>query len=129
MVIDTENVVYASYPTNEWIVDFETGQNKPPKSSIDAVSQDLKFALSVERYKFPIMGSNYGITLDDLVGTDFNYIRSEAERRIRDALSIDDRVLAIEKFNFETKGADSLIISFVVKTTFGDVPLETEISA
>ena len=64
MVIDTENVVYASYPTNEWIVDFETGQNKPPKSSIDAVSQDLKFALSVERYKFPIMGSNYGITLD-----------------------------------------------------------------
>ena len=65
MVIDTENVVYASYPTNEWIVDFETGQNKPPKSSIDAVSQDLKFALSVERYKFPIMGSNYGITLDE----------------------------------------------------------------
>ena len=83
MVIDTENVVYASYPTNEWIVDFETGQNKPPKSSIDAVSQDLKFALSVERYKFPIMGSNYGITLDDLVGTDFNWrLRSLISRQM-----------------------------------------------
>ncbi len=128
MKIDTDNVEYSSYPSTEWIVDFETGENRPPQTSIDAVSQDLKFAISVERYKWPIMGSNYGITLDDLVGTDYNYIRSEAERRIRDALSIDDRVLSIEKFNFETSGSDSLIISFVVKTTFGDIPLETSIT-
>ena len=127
MKIDTDNVVYSSYPSTEWIVDFETGDNKSPRSNIDAVSQDLKFAISVERYKWPIMGSNYGITLDDLVGTDYNYIRSESERRIRDALSVDDRVLSIEKFDFKMVESDALVISFVVKTTFGDVPLETTI--
>lgn len=127
MNIKTSRVEFASYSSNEWIVDFESGDNGQPKSILDAVAQDVRFALSTDRYKWPIMGSNFGVTFDDLIGTDYNYIRSEVVRRIRDALSIDDRILQVDDFQFTPLEDSGILISCVVQTTFGDVSVSTTI--
>ena len=129
MNIKTSRVEFASYSSNEWIVDFESGDNGQPKSILDAVAQDVRFALSTDRYKWPIMGSNFGVTFDDLIGTDYNYIRSEVVRRIRDALSIDDRILQVDDFQFTLLEDSGILISCVVQTTFGDVSVSTTIQS
>lgn len=127
--IKTSRVEFGSYSSKEWVVDFETGNNTAAMSALDAVAQDIKFAVSTERYKYPIMGNNFGVTFEDLVGTDYNYIRSEVARRIRDALSIDDRVLSVDDFTFEPQEDSGLLITCVVKTTFGNVSVSTEIQS
>lgn len=127
MNIKTSRVEFASYSSNEWIVDFETGDNGQPKSNIDAVAQDIRFALETDRYKWPIMGSNFGASFDDLIGTDYNYIRSEVVRRIRDALSIDDRILQVDGFQFTPLDDSGILISCTVSTTFGNVSLSRTI--
>ncbi len=129
MNIKTSRVEFASYSSNEWIVDFESGDSGQPKSVLDAVAQDIRFALGVERYKWPVMGSNFGVTFDDLIGTDYNYIRSEVVRRIRDALSIDDRILQVDDFQFTPLEDSGILISCVVQTTFGDVSVSTTIQS
>ena len=127
MNIKTSRVEFASYSSNEWIVDFETGDNGQPKSNLDAVAQDIRFALETGRYKWPIMGSNFGASFDDLIGTDYNYIRSEVVRRIRDALSIDDRILQVDGFQFTPLDDSGILISCTVSTTFGNVSLSRTI--
>lgn len=127
MNIKTSRVEFASYSSNEWIVDFETGDNGQPKSNLDAVAQDIRFALETDRYKWPIMGSNFGASFDDLIGTDYNYIRSEVVRRIRDALSIDDRILQVDGFQFTPLDDSGILISCTVSTTFGNVSLSRTI--
>lgn len=129
MNIKTSRVEFASYSSNEWIVDFETGDNGQPKSNIDAVAQDIRFALETDRYKWPIMGSNFGASFDDLIGTDYNYIRSEVVRRIRDALSIDDRILQVDGFQFTPLDDSGILISCTVSTTFGNVSLSRTIQS
>lgn len=127
MNIKTSRVEFASYSSNEWIVDFETGDNGQPKSNLDAVAQDIRFALETDRYKWPIMGSNFGASFDDLIGTDYNYIRSEVVRRIRDALSIDDRILQVDEFQFTPLDDSGILISCTISTTFGNVSLSRTI--
>lgn len=125
MKINTSNVVYSSYPNNEWIVSFEDGGNSGEGSNIKTIEQAIHFALETGRFKYPIMGSNYGITLDDLIGTDYSYIKSEIARRIQDALSTDDRVKAVTSFKYETLQDSAMKVTCTVETILGDVTVTT----
>jgi hypothetical protein len=127
MDITTSNAEFVSYPSNEWIVEFETGFDNEPESNIQSVAQDIRFALETERYKWPIMGGNFGASLNDLVGSDYNYIRGEIVRRINDALSIDDRITDTGEFQFENNGDSSMIVTCKVNTIFGAVRISTTI--
>jgi hypothetical protein len=122
MNITTSKVEYSSYPNNEWIVDFESGENGNKADSIQTIRQAVMFALNTERYKYPIMGANYGVTFEDLIGSDYSYVRSEIARRIRDALSIDDRIMSIDNFQFTTGNNSDMLVTFDVKTILGDIP-------
>lgn len=127
MKINTSNVVYSSYPNNEWIVSFEDGANSNEGSNLKTIEQAIHFALETGRFKYPIMGSNYGITLDDLIGTDYSYIKSEVARRIQDALSTDDRVIAATDFKYDVIDGSSMTVTCIVKTILGDVTVSTTI--
>lgn len=127
MDITTSRAEFISYPSNEWIVEFESGYNDEPESNLKAISQDIRFALETERYKWPIMGPNFGVSLQDLVGTDYNYIRGEIVRRINDALSIDDRIVTIGSFEFQNIGDSGMLVSCTITTIFGDVQVSTSI--
>ena len=128
MKITTDRVEYSSYPSTEWIVDFESGNDKSPESNLNSVAQDIRFCLETERYKYPIMGSNYGTSFEDLVGTDYAYIRSEVARRIQDALSIDDRILSVGNFTFTILDDSGMLITCIVSTIFGNVNVSTTVA-
>lgn len=127
MKIETGKAEFSAYSTREWIVDFETGGNGEPEVTLSSIAQDIRFALSTERYKYPIMGANFGATFDDLIGTDYNYIRSEIARRIKDALSTDDRILSVGDFDFQKVDETGMLITCIVKTSLGDVPVSTTV--
>lgn len=119
MDIKTRFAEYTSYPNNEWIVDFESEDNTEPKDELNTIIQAVRFALETERYKYPIMGANYGTTFEDLIGSDYSYTKSEIARRIRDALSIDDRILSIDNFEFTQTNGSDMIVTFNITTIVG----------
>ena len=62
------NVTFVTYPIQEWILDEESQTLGAPSQELQAISQDIKFALSTERKQYPIMGPNFGLEIPDLVG-------------------------------------------------------------
>lgn len=121
-------VKFTTYPVQEWILNEETESLTDSRFSIDAISQDIKFALSTERNKYPIMGSNFGVTFEDLLGRDTQYVCSQIKKRISEALSIDDRITGVGHFEFKSnKDDDSLLVSFIVETILGKLNMTTEI--
>lgn len=127
MEINAPYVKYEVYPNTEWVVDFESGMNNEPRDNMDAIAQDFKFALGTERYKYPIMGKNFGVTLDDLIGQDQMYIEAEIKDRISDCLSIDDRVESIDGWKFTALEDNGLLVEFTIHCYMGDVPMEVKI--
>lgn len=127
MQINTTNVEYGSYPNNEWIVDFEDGGNISPESNLETIVQAVRFALGTGRFKHPIMGANFGTIFDDLIGTDYDYIRSEISRRIMDALLIDDRILDVRDFQYTLGDNSAMTVSCTVETVLGNVNISTTI--
>lgn len=121
------NVEFVSYPIQEWILDEKTGHLGDPNMELQAIAQDIKFALSTERNMYPIMGSNYGVELIDLVGKDRAYVQAQVKKRIKEALSIDDRITGIGSFSFSAPDTNSLLVSFVVETVLGKTKMTTEI--
>lgn len=129
MNITTTNAEYTSYPNNEWIVDFVSEDNSDPRDELNTIIQAVKFALETERYKFPIMGGNYGTTFEDLIGTDYSFIKSEISRRIRDALSIDDRIIGIDEFKFTKSDDSDMLVECNIRTILGNFTFSTTIKS
>ena len=127
MKINTSKVEYGSYPNNEWIVDFANGGNVAPESNLDTIVQAVRFALETGRFQYPIMGSNFGTVFDDLIGTDYAYVRSEISRRITEALLIDDRIVGVRDFQYTQGDNSAITVSCTVETMLGDVNISTTI--
>ena len=121
------NVEFVTYPSQEWELDTETMQLGEIKQNLGSIAQDIQFYLSVERNKWPIMNNNMGVEFDDLIGKDDAYVRANVKKRIQSALSIDDRINAVNSFKFDKPSPDSLVVSFVVETILGDIQMTTNI--
>ena len=112
---------YVSLPTNTWIIDWTSRQVRGMDAGLDAMRQAVEIILANERFQWQIYSSNIGTELHDLPGQEEAYIESELPRRIQDAFSVDDRILAVEDFVF-TRQNDALQVSFIVQTVYGAMP-------
>jgi hypothetical protein len=93
-----------------------------------AVAQFIHTALNVERYENIIHSWQFGIERNDLYGMPTDYVVAELKRRIEDALSIDERITAVDTFEFSVKGR-TINIEFVVHTIYGDEKFKYEVTA
>lgn len=91
---------------------------------LEAMKQACYKILNTERYQYPIYSWNYGIELKDLFGKPKSYCKVELTSRITEALLQDERNTAVESFSFKDAGRNGLVVSFVVKTIYGDIELE-----
>lgn len=91
--------------------------------NLEELRQAIFCILSTERYRYPVYSWNYGIELEDLYGKPMDYVMSELQRRITEALTQDDRIEAVDNFEFETVGKRILAV-FIVHTIFGDTTEE-----
>ena len=88
---------------------------------LEAMKQVIYKILNTERYRYPIYSWNYGVELSDLVGETVSYVCAEAERRITEALTQDDRIDEVSDFNFDINNKHEVVCTFVVHTIFGDI--------
>lgn len=91
---------------------------------LEAIRQAIYKILNTARYDHVIYSWNYGIRLIDLYGEPMTYVIPELERRIQNALSIDDRVLSCDSFEFDTSQRNSVLARFTAHTIYGDTDIE-----
>ena len=90
---------------------------------IQAVEQAVFLILNVERYQWLIFSWNYGVELHNLIGKDPEYCLPEIERRVREALLQDDRITAVQNFEFEVN-KKQVLTTFTVISIFGEINVE-----
>lgn len=93
-----------------------------------AVAQFVYTALNVERYENLLHSWQFGLERNDLYGMPTDYVIAELKRRIEDTLSIDERISAVDTFEFSVKGK-TITVNFVVHTIYGDENFEYEVTA
>ena len=94
---------------------------------LEAVKQSIYLILGTERYQFNIYSWDYGVELLDLFGKPIPYVMSELSRRIKEALTQDDRIEDVTDFKFEVNG-HKLMTTFTVITTFGNIHTDLEVT-
>ena len=113
-------------PSNTFFIDFEKGRISGFIDEKEAVKQAIMLILNTERYKFLIYSWNYGVELEELIGTHPDIVEDEAERLISEALLQDDRITAVYDFEF-SRNKDTLLVNFKVDSIYGDIDIETEV--
>lgn len=92
-----------------------------------AMRQAIEKVLQTERFTWPIYTDNYGIELRTLVGEDMDLVVAEIERLVNESLSVDERIVSIEYFKASQESRNSILVSFLVVTIFGQVRIEQEV--
>lgn len=90
---------------------------------LEAMEQAIYKILHTKRYKHLIYNWDYGVEIDDLFGKNYSYVVPELERRIREALLTDDRITAVENFQFYPN-KNELLVTFTVTTDYGVIEAE-----
>lgn len=107
-------------PSYTYYIDFDRNRIIGTVDDIEAVKQAIYLILQTERYESLIYNFYYGTEFDNLIGKSKELITSELERRIREALLEDDRIVRVTDFTIEFT-SDKAIVEFTVNTIFGDI--------
>lgn len=122
----TTPIEEVEYPSRTYKILLENDRIGGYTDGLDAVIQAIYLILNTERYRHIIYSWDYGVELLELYGKPMPYVMSEAERRIREALMQDDRIVDVKNFNFEPSGK-KLHVTFDVSTKYGTVQVDKDI--
>lgn len=111
-------------PTHTYRMDFKNDLIRGYTDEQEAMKQAIYKILNTERYQYVMYSWNYGIELLDLYGEPVSYVCPELERRIREALTWDDRIQTVDNFEFNISKKGEIHVTFTVHTIFGDVLAE-----
>lgn len=107
-------------PSKTYRIDTNRSVVSGATDGAEAAAQAIWKMLNTERYAYLVYSSDYGVTLHDLIGKDRGFVEAELERRIKEALSVDDRVLNASDFRFSYDDGE-LVVSFYADTVLGPV--------
>lgn len=96
--------------------------------NLDAIKQAIYHILAIERYAYLIYSNNYGVELEQYIGRPLNYLESNIETTLRDALTYDLRILDVTVTSVERLSVDRALVKFTARTIFGDLQMEVNIS-
>lgn len=127
-VLLTDTVEEKRMPSFTYGMMEEKGEIRGGIDGLEAMQQAIYKILRTERYRYPIYDFQYGVELEDLYGRPAAYVIPEAEKRIREALLADDRILSVGEFSFsQEEGA--LAVRFQAETAYGVVDLERKVES
>lgn len=115
-------------PSLTYRLDMENHRIMGKIDGADSVMQAIKKILNTDKYAYEIYDWNYGQQLLKLLGKDFDYVIAEIPRIINDALKQDNRIKDVTDFTFKKTDYNSLYVTFLVRTIFGDLSYETEVA-
>lgn len=92
----------------------------------EAVMQAIWKILSTVRFAHLIYDDQYGCDFFNKINDGFtsDYLDSDMPVMLEDALLSDERILGIADFSYEAVSYDSIRISFVACTIYGDLQME-----
>ena len=95
---------------------------------IEALKQSVHFILHTDQNAYPIYSDRYGVDLKSLIGAPIGYALPELERRVRDGLLTDDRIIDVTDIKTKNNGAGELVATFNVRTVYGDFNSEVTVN-
>lgn len=113
-----QNTRTVEQPSKTWRLDFDRGRVVGLIDGLNAVKQAVTKILQTERFSHLIYDANYGSEFAGLIGHEPVFVQSELRRRIREALTQDDRITDVTDFQINIVG-DSATVRFTVESTFG----------
>lgn len=122
-----QGVTFAAQPTRTWGINRATGRIVGEIDGFAAVRQAVEIILRVERFRWQIFLPSSGTEWRGLIGEDAGYVAAELQRRIREALMMDDRVTGIRDFAHSFDG-DNLTADLTVTTVYGDINTSLEVN-
>ena len=126
--VDTEllNLETETQPSLTYDLDLESGRIRGKVDRLEALRQAVYLILSTERYDWLIYSWNYGREFKELIGQPKEFVLPELKRCISGALLQDDRITAVDGFEF-TMGKDTVHVAVTVRSIFGDLEVETDV--
>lgn len=110
----------------EYGIDFHTGQlTGKIVEGLEAIKVWIWLCMHTERFRHAIYSADYGTSLEQYIGHMLSeeYINTDCESEISDALLINEYIESIEEFEV-VRNSDSLNISFRVVTKFGSLEVD-----
>ena len=95
--------------------------------NLEAVEQAVYKILNTERYQYLIYSWNYGVELADLFGKPIPFVLPEIPRRIKEALTQDDRITDVTNFDLNYDKSGSILAKFTVVTVYGNLQEQKEV--
>ena len=120
-------VTFQQQPGRTWYIDKAYNRIRGECNDWLAVRQAVEIILNVERFRWQIYRPYSGMQWEGLIGQDPGYVASELQRRITEALTMDDRVRGISNFSYTVEG-DKLSASLTVNTVFGEMDTSVEVN-
>ena len=133
LTILTDTITEFTYPNKTYKIVLTTDKDEENDrisgytDEVDALIQTIYLILSTERYKYNIYSWDYGVELVDLFGKPMPYVMAELPRRIKEALTQDDRIDDVTDFEFEVN-KNKLHTTFTVVTNLGNISTEMEVA-
>lgn len=125
--VNLTNLEVVNQPSLTYRLDFERKRISGFIDNEEAIMQLVMKILYTERYAYVIYSSQYGVELDRLIGQEYDFIISDLERTITEALLADDRILSITDFTTEQTAIDRMTTSFRVNSVIGAANISTEV--
>ena len=117
----TTDLTVETMPSKQHRMDLDRNRIFGTCDNLEAIKQTVFKILNTERYEYIIYSWNYGIELKDLFGQPIRYVCPEIERRVKEALLQDDRITAVDNFEFDFPKRGVVAVKFTVHTIFGDL--------
>ena len=122
----TGSVEIVRQPSLSWYINKDTNRIEGTVDGLAAVRQAVEIILNTQRFRWQIYQPYSGMDWEGLIGQDAGYVGAELQRRLIDALTVDDRVTGISNYNYTAEG-DTLTATFVVNTVFGSFDESAEV--
>ena len=119
--------IETTIPSYTYNINRETNRISGFVDNKDAIVQAVYLILQTERYESMIYNWYYGTELDTLIGKNPDFVINELQRRIREALVEDDRIIDVIDFNITTTH-DSAQVTFLVQSNIGDITIDWEVN-
>ena len=122
----TGGVNFQNQPSLSWYINKETNRIEGTVNGQAAVRQAVEIILNVERFRWQIYRPYSCMEWDGLIGQDPGYVGAELQRRVINALTVDDRVTGISDYDYTVDGS-SLSAVFTVNTVYGSIAESVEV--
>lgn len=119
----------SAMPSRTYRVDRDAKTISGMVDGQDAMLQAYDKILTTERYAWEIYDQEYGVELENLIGSGMDYVKAVLKNRISDAFSADDRTVALADFSMEQEGKNTLTAIMTAQTVFGSASLTEEVTA